>query len=64
LREELVGALCEAGAIDVVMSPRSIGSLVRLSQRLTTARLFRPKDGGASGSFDAQARAALPWQAR
>jgi hypothetical protein len=56
-------ALREAGATDIVVSPRRLGPLIELGRRhaANMAQLHTPSDSELS--FSAKAWASLPWQA-
>jgi hypothetical protein len=56
-------ALREAGAIDVVFSPRHLGPLIKLGRRHAASVLRRHVSNDIELSFTVRAWAALPWQA-
>jgi hypothetical protein len=62
-REALSAALREAGAADVVYSPRQIRPILTLGQRhAASCRNAEPDHPGATQSFEDWAWSLLPWQ--
>jgi hypothetical protein len=56
-------ALREAGALDVIVSPRHLGSLAELGRRHAVKVAVRSTVETAAPSITARAWASLPWQA-
>jgi hypothetical protein len=60
---EIIDALHEAGAVDVVVSPRRLGPLIELGRRHAARVALEPIRDVTASSITARAWASLPWQA-
>jgi pyruvate-formate lyase len=60
---EIIDALCEAGAVDVVVSPRRLGPLIELTRRYAARAAREPVPDNMANSMTARVWASLPWQA-
>jgi hypothetical protein len=62
-RQDVSDALREAGAVDVLVSPRHLEPLLELGRRHAASMAQQRPGDIAAPSLTARARASLPWQA-
>jgi hypothetical protein len=61
-RERVIDALREAGAVDVVISPRNLQAILALGQQLASERAKQSDVLATRLSIEEWAWASLPWQ--